>query len=159
MSKERIIGLFFSISLLLAILFLVLTPQIDYQQEFVVKEVIQNEIEKPLENDSKETKVTEKTFKPVSKKINSDITKIDASDFDLFVIRVHVLSSKENASKMVEKLNESGLPAFTEIFGSNNNLHAIYVGPFLTEDDINSNMDLIQEVSESKNGEISRWKL
>ena len=159
MSKERIIGLFFSISLLLAILFLVLTPQIDYQQEFVVKEVIQNEIEKPLENDANETKVAEKTIKPVSKKINSDITKIDASDFDLFVIRVHVLSSKENAAKMVKKLNESGLPAFTEIFGANNNLHAVYVGPFLTEDDINSNIDLIQEVSESKNGEISRWKL
>ena len=46
-----------------------------------------------------------------------------------------------------------------KIFGSNNNLYAVYVGPFLTEDDINSNIDLIQEVSESKNGEISRWKL
>ena len=151
MSKERIIGLFFSISLLLTILFLVLTPQIDYQQEFVVKEVIQNEIEKPLANDTNGIKVIEKTNKPISK--------IDASDFDLFVIRVHVLSSKDNASKMVVKINESGLPAFTEIFGSNNNLYAVYVGPFLTEDDINSNIDLIQEVSESKNGEISRWKL
>ena len=60
MSKERIIGLFFSISLLLVILFLVLTPQIDYQQEFVVKEAIQNEIEKPLENDTNEIKVIEK---------------------------------------------------------------------------------------------------
>ena len=77
MSKERIIGLFFSISLLLVILFLVLTPQIDYQQEFVVKEAIQNEIEKPLENDTNEIKVIEKTNKPISKKINSDITKID----------------------------------------------------------------------------------
>ena len=159
MSKERIIGLFFSISLLLTILFLVLTPQIDYQQEFVVKEVIQNEIEKPLANDTNGIKVIEKTNKPISKKINSDISKIDASDFDLFVIRVHVLSSKDNASKMVVKINESGLPAFTEIFGSNNNLYAVYVGPFLTEDDINSNIDLIQEVSESKNGYISRWKL
>ena len=68
MSKERIIGLFFSISLLLVILFLVLTPQIDYQQEFVVKEAIQNEIEKPLENDTNEIKVIEKINKPISKK-------------------------------------------------------------------------------------------
>jgi hypothetical protein len=39
------------------------------------------------------------------------------------------------------------------------NLFAIYVGPFLSEDDIVNNMNIIQEISESENGEIIRWKL
>ena len=53
----------------------------------------------------------------------------------------------------------SGFPSFVESFGENGDLFAIYVGPFLSKDDIVNNMDLIQVVSESSNGEISRWKL
>ena len=52
-----------------------------------------------------------------------------------------------------------GFPAFVESFGEKKNLYAVYVGPFLSEDDIVNNMELIQALSESKNGEISRWKL
>ena len=72
---------------------------------------------------------------------------------------IHVLSSEDNAKKMVTKINEGGFPAFTEVFGSKKNLHAVYVGPFIEESDINQNIELIQKVSESQNGEISRWKL
>ena len=81
------------------------------------------------------------------------------SDFDFFVYRAHVLSSKENADKLVERVLNSGFPSFVESFGENGDLFAIYVGPFLSKDDIVNNMDLIQEVSESSNGEISIWKL
>ena len=55
--------------------------------------------------------------------------------------------------------HKDGFPAFVESFGDKRNLHAIYVGPFLSEDDIVTNMDLIKSISESYNGEISRWKL
>jgi hypothetical protein len=81
------------------------------------------------------------------------------SDFDLFVVKVHVFSSNENAVKMVGKINNGGFPAFTEVFGTNKDLHAVYVGPFLSEEDIVSNITLIEKVSESTKGEISRWKL
>ena len=81
------------------------------------------------------------------------------SDFDFFVYRAHVLSSKENANKLKIKINNGGYPAFVEVFGDKKELFAVYVGPFLSEDDIVNNMRLIQELSESKNGEISRWKL
>ena len=81
------------------------------------------------------------------------------SDFDFFVYRAHVLSSKENANKLKIKINNGGYPAFVEVFGDKKELFAVYVGPFLSEDDIVNNMSLIQELSESKNGEISRWKL
>ena len=90
---------------------------------------------------------------------NSDFKEFDESDFDFFVYRAHVLSSKDNANKLKEKIVNNGFPAFVESFGDKGNLHAIYVGPFLSEDDIVTNMDLIKSISESNNGEISRWKL
>ena len=90
---------------------------------------------------------------------NGDFEEFNESDFDFFVYRAHVLSSKDNADKLKEKIVNNGFPAFVESFGDKGNLHAIYVGPFLSEDDIVTNMDLIKSISESNNGEISRWKL
>ena len=69
------------------------------------------------------------------------------------------LGQRINADNLKDKINNGGLPAFIEPFGDNQELFAIYVGPFQTEDDIVNNMKLIQELSESKKGEISRWKL
>ena len=158
MNIERIVGLVFSISLLLVLLFVVLTPQIDYQQEFTVSYPVINEIavsdEEAVEVEEKEIEVLIES--PI---FESEVANIEKSDFDLFVLRVHVLSSEDNAKKMVTKINEGGFPAFTEIFGTKKNLHAVYVGPFIEKNDIELNIEAIQKVSESKNGEISRWKL
>ena len=157
MNIERIVGLVFSISALLILLFVVLTPQVDYQQDFKIADAAPEieEIAKiEFEEESKEI-AKEEPLKP-NKEIVADVANIDRSDFDLFVLRVHVLSSEDNAKKMI---NEGGFPAFTEVFGSKKNLHAVYVGPFIEESDINQNIELIQKVSESQNGEISRWKL
>ena len=162
MNIEKIVGLVFSVSVLLILLFIILTPQIDYQQNFEIGDstsiksaIIEKESEERLIN-----KVVKEdgSIKP-SKQIISDTANIDRSDFDLFVLRVHVLSSEDNAQKIVTKINEGGLPAFTKVFGSKKNLYAVYVGPFHEESDINNNMKLIQKVSESQGGEISRWKL
>ena len=90
---------------------------------------------------------------------NGDFEEFNESDFDFFVYRAHVLSSKDNADKLKEKIVDNGFPAFVESFGDKGNLHAIYVGPFLSEDDIVTNMDLIKSISESYNGVVSRWKL
>ncbi|MDA9903615.1 SPOR domain-containing protein [Gammaproteobacteria bacterium] len=158
MNIERIVGLVFSIGILLVLLFVVLTPQIDYQQEFKVSNPITNETSLEKEN-LIEAEVEEKEIFKESPIMNSDVASIEKSDFDLFVLRVHVLSSEDNANKMVTKINQGGFPAFTEIFGTKKNLHAVYVGPFLERDDIESNIELIQKVSESRKGEISSWKL
>ena len=160
MNIERVVGLVFSVSALLILLFVVLTPQADYQQDFKIVDAAPQteEIAKiEFEEESKEI-AKEEPLKP-NKEIDTDVANIDRSDFDLFVLRVHVLSSEDNAKKMVTKINEGGFPAFTEVFGSKKNLHAVYVGPFIEESDINQNIELIQKVSESQNGEISRWKL
>ena len=160
MNIERFVGLVFSISALLILLFVVLTPQVDYQQEFKIADTVPEtqEVAKIESKEEPKKIIKEEPLKP-NKEIVADVVNIDRSDFDLFVLRVHVLSSEENAKKMVTKINEGGFPAFTEVFGSKKNLHAVYVGPFIEESDINQNIELIQKVSESKNGEISRWKL
>ena len=89
----------------------------------------------------------------------NDFKEFNESDFDFFVYRAHVLSSKDNAIKLKEKIVDGGYPAFVDNFSNKENLFAVYVGPFLSEDDIVNNMDSIQLLSESSNGEISRWKL
>jgi len=164
MNIERFVGLAFSIGLLLLTLFVFLEPQIDYQQEQtieVVSEVLETntvesiELEKPVVQKTEET--LDKTSEPKNK--NLTVMDIEQSDFDLFVLRVHVLSSEENAAAMVKKLEENGLIAFTEIFGENKDLHAVYVGPFIDEDDIHTNIELIQKVAGTTKGEIFRWKL
>ena len=136
MSKERFVGLIF----LIAIFSFTIIKY--YPQNNNIDELL------PIQNFSTESIIKENNFREFKE-----------SDFDFFVYRAHVLSSKENADKLVEEVLNSGFPSFVESFGENGDLFAIYVGPFLTKDDIVNNMDLIQVVSESSNGEILRWKL
>ena len=91
MNIEKIVGLIFSISLLLVLLFVVLTPQIDYQQEFTISDLAINETtaeeQEVVEMEEKETEILKEN--PI---FESDVANIKISDFDLFVLRVHVLS-------------------------------------------------------------------
>ena len=164
MNIERFVGLTFSIGLLLLTLFVFLEPQIDYQQEQtieVVSEVLETNTDESIELEKPVVQKTEDTLDKTSEPKNKNLTVMDIeqSDFDLFVLRVHVLSSEDNALAMVKKLEENGLIAFKEIFGDNKDLHAVYVGPFIDEDDIHTNIELIQKVSGTAKGEIFRWKL
>ena len=168
MNIERFVGLAFSIGLLLLTLFVFLKPQIDYQQEQTVnvvnnfQEVVQDvsiEIVATEEIEQKQKPQEDVAELPFTKNKDLGAMDIKKSDFDLFVLRVHVLSSQDNATAMVTKLKENGIIAFTEIFGDEKNLHAVYVGPFIDENDIHNNIELIQKVSETTEGEIFRWKL
>lgn len=143
MNLNRLVGSTVFISILL-ILILYFYPS-DVSNQNVISKVIEPEdadtmIDKPDENVDK--------FKTFSE-----------SDFDFFVYRAHVLSSEKNSELIVKKIKNGGFPAFIEALEDNNELFVVYVGPFLSEDDIVNNMELIQTLSESKNGEISRWKL
>ncbi|MDA7800896.1 SPOR domain-containing protein [Gammaproteobacteria bacterium] len=155
MDIQRFVGLAFSIGLLLLTLFVFLKPQIDYQQEQTIDLV--NAV---IDEKKQQIEPVEDIIEPSEvKSTNLDAMNIKKSDFDLFVLRVHVLSSQDNATSMVTKLQENGIIAFTEIFGEEKNLHAVYVGPFIDENDIHNNIELIQKVSETTEGEIFRWKL
>ena len=168
MDIQRFVGLAFSVGLLLLTLFVFLKPQIDYQQEQTIdlvntiEEVVADKPDQVVVIDEKKQQIepVEDIIEPSEvKSTNLDAMNIKKSDFDLFVLRVHVLSSQDNATAMVTKLQENGIIAFTEIFGEEKNLHAVYVGPFIDENDIHNNIELIQKVSETTEGEIFRWKL
>ena len=111
---------------------------------------------KVYENTSNEVNVKSISSSQISE---GYFKEFNESDFDFFVYRAHVLSSEDNAKKLKKKIINGGFPVFIEPYGDKGNLYAIYIGPFLSEDDIVNNMDLIKSISESNNGEISRWKL
>ena len=144
MTIERLVGLFFFIGsiLILIITFYPETNTFLADDDLTVDKNSSSNININTNNDLPEN------FKNFSK-----------SDFDLFVYRAHVLSSKENSEAIVYKVNNGGLPAFFEVFEKNDKLFAVYVGPFVSESDIVNNMDTIKRLSESQNGEILRWKL
>jgi cell division septation protein DedD len=136
MSVERFIGLSFLI-VTLSILIITFYPKsINIDKVDVLDEIV-----------------------PATKQNLSEFKEFKESDFDFFVYRAHILSSEKNAIKLSKKITDGGYPSFVEAFGDDRDLFAIYVGPFLSEDDIVTNMDLIKSISESNNGEISRWKL
>ena len=91
--------------------------------------------------------------------LTKDFKTFSESDFDFYVYRAHVLSSEKNALRLAEQINKGGMPSFVETFNEERNLFAVYVGPFLSEDDILSNIDIIKKLSESNQGEVKLWKL
>ena len=144
MTIERLVGLFFFIG---SILILVITffPKTN---TFIADDYLTED-----KNSSSNININSDNNLP------DNFKNFSLSDFDLFVYRAHVLSSKENSEAIVNMVNDGGLPAFFEAFEENNKLFAVYVGPFISESDIVNNMDTIKRLSESQNGEILRWKL
>jgi len=169
MNLERSIGFIFLISTILALGFLI-EPQEHYKNNQTTKiinqvvesdddsiQVTQTEVEAQIE-EIPDIEIKEKS-EPVLADSSIDAEFLKESDFDLFVLRVHVLSSLENAETLSEKIKKGGYPSFVEVFGKNKNLYAIYVGPFLSKEEISSNIEDIKEVSQSSQGEVTRWKL
>ena len=144
MTFERLVGLFFFIG---SILILVITfyPETN---SFVANDDLTDE-----KNSSSNININS------NDNHQDNFKNFSISDFDLFVYKAHVLSSKENSQAIVNTVNDGGLPAFFEEFEENDKLFAVYVGPFVSESDIVNNMDTIKRLSESQNGEILRWKL
>ena len=136
MSVERFIGLSFLIGTLSIWIITFYPKSINIDKDDVLDEIVTS-----------------------TKQNLSDFKEFKESDFDFFVYRAHILSSEKNAIKLSKKITDGGYPSFVEAFGDDRDLFAIYVGPFLSEDDIVTNMESIQLLSESENGEISRWKL
>ena len=144
MTFERLVGLFFFIG---SILILVITFYPETNSYIVDDDITEDK------NSSSNIRINS------NNKLPNNFKNFSISDFDLFVYRAHVLSSKVNSESIVNKVNNGGLPAFFEVFEENDKLFAVYVGPFVSESDIVNNMDTIKRLSESQNGEILRWKL
>lgn len=171
MNFERFIGFIFLVVIVLSLGFII-EPQEEYRsiqiqksetpilitEEETQKEIILVE-EDSLPIDELEINKNEALYNSDVASNTSEIEFFDESDFDLYVLRVHVLSSLENAENLSRKIKRGGYPSFVEEFGKNKDLYAIYVGPFLSKDEISSNIEDIKEVSQSNQGEVTRWKL
>ena len=144
MTFERLVGLFFFICSIL-ILVIAFYPE--------TNSIIANDDLTDDKNSSSNININSNDNLP------DNFKNFSLSDFDWFVYRAHVLSSKKNSEAIVSTVNDGGLPAFFEVFEENDKLFAVYVGPFVSESDIVNNMDTIKRLSESQNGEILRWKL
>ena len=137
MSLERLVGFSVFISILLALIFIFYPDENISDLEF-------HDNTNEISNYDNEIS----SFKNFSE-----------SDFDFYVYRAHVLSSQTKTEELVIQINNGGFPAFFESLESNKELFVLYVGPFLSENDIVDNMKAIQRLSESQSEEISRWKL
>ena len=140
MKLERLLGLLAISGITLLTLFLFFPVRQSDEISFV-DSTVKIDLEKPI--------------LPITK----DFKTLTESDFDFYVYRAHVLSSEKNALRLAEQINKGGMPSFVETFNEEKNLFAVYVGPFLSEDDILNNIDIIEKLSESNQGEVKSWKL
>lgn len=150
MKTERLIGLTVFLGIFISFIFVFYPNKDSSDSSNTILSVQNTEIPNLIEDSN----VIPNELSP-----NERFRNFSESDFDFFVYRAHILSSKKNANNLKDKINNGGLPSFIEPFGDKKELFAVYVGPFLTEDDIVNNIKLIQDLSESKKGEISKWKL
>jgi cell division septation protein DedD len=150
LKTERLIGLTVFLGIFLSFIFVFYPSKDSSDSSNTILSVQNTEIPNLIEDSN----VIPNELSP-----NERFRNFSESDFDFFVYRAHILSSNKNANNLKDKINNGGLPSFVEPFGDKEELFAVYVGPFLTEDDIVNNIKLIQDLSESKKGEISKWKL
>ena len=150
MKTERLIGLTVFLGIFISLIFVFYPNKNSSDSSNTILSVQNTEIPNLIEDSN---------VIPNEPSPNERFRNFSESDFDFFVYRAHILSSKNNANNLKDKINNGGLPSFIEPFGDKKELFAVYVGPFLTEDDIVNNIKLIQDLSESKKGEISKWKL
>tara|TARA_Y100000816_G_scaffold164869_1_gene118109 strand:+ start:234 stop:656 length:423 start_codon:yes stop_codon:yes gene_type:complete len=140
MKLERLLGLLAMTGITLLALFLFF-PSRHTDDISTVDSPIKTDLEQPILSVTKDFKI------------------LSESNFDFYVYRAHVLSSENNALRLTEQIKKGGMPSFVEIFNKEKNLFAVYVGPFLSEDDILNNIDTIKKLSESNQGEVQPWKL
>ena len=151
MKLERIVGFIFLLSML-SVLLVTLDPHSQYQEPFLTESV----------NTDNKPEIEEALLKKLPEEINDfvePIKKFDHEvDFERYVLRIHVLSSKEKAESIVKNLKINGYPAFVEAFGQTKQLNAVYAGPFISKEFLNDNIEEIYKLSEATEGEVEQWK-
>jgi len=94
----------------------------------------------------------------ISYQLAPNARSLTKSDFEMYAIRVNVFQNEENASNHVKKIKKWSFPAYMEELPNNNDLTAVYIGPFRTKEDIENNIELIYEISEAESVEVVLWK-
>jgi cell division septation protein DedD len=152
MKLERIVGFIFLFSLL-TLLLVSLEPNSQYQEPFLTESIEVHDGKTGV----KEKSVTE--LPEASNEIIEQVKKYEhETDFERYVVRIHVLSSKDKAESIVKNLKTNGYPAFVKVFGQTKQLNAVYAGPFISKEFLNDNIEEIYKLSEATEGELEQWK-
>ena len=93
----------------------------------------------------------------ISYQLAPNTRNLTKNDFEIYVVRVNVFENEENALDLKKNINNY-FPAYIEAFPNNNDLTAVYVGPFRTKEDIDKNIEFIYEISQTDSGEVLLWK-
>ena len=76
--------------------------------------------------------------------------------FELFVYKIGTLTQKE-ATALIKKYGDSGFPAFTEANKNSDELVDLLIGPFASEQDIQVNIVILNQISGVAAGKITEW--
>ena len=93
----------------------------------------------------------------ISYQLAPNTRNLTKNDFEIYVVRVNVFENEENALALKKNINNY-FPAYIEAIPDNNDLTAVYVGPFRTKEDIDKNIEFIYEISQTDSGEVLLWK-
>ena len=93
----------------------------------------------------------------ISYQLAPNTRNLTKNDFEIYVVRVNVFENAENALALKKNINNY-FPAYIEALPDNNDLTAVYVGPFRTKEDIDKNIEFIYEISQTDSGEVLLWK-
>ena len=93
----------------------------------------------------------------ISYQLAPNTRNLTKNDFEIYVVRVNVFENEENALALKKNINNY-FPAYIEALPDNNDLTAVYVGPFRTKEDIDKNIEFIYEISKTDSGEVLLWK-
>ena len=93
----------------------------------------------------------------ISYQLAPKLAGLNKDDFDMYVVRVNVFKNEENAKALKKNINNY-FPAYTQALPNNDDLIAVYVGPFRTKEDIDNNIEFIYEISDTNSGEVILWK-
>ena len=93
----------------------------------------------------------------ISYQLAPNTRNLTKNDFEIYVVRVNVFENEENALDLKKNINNY-FPAYIEALPDNNDLTAVYVGPFRTKEDLEKNIEFIYEISETDSGEVVLWK-
>ena len=76
--------------------------------------------------------------------------------FELFVYKIGTFTQKE-ATALIKKYGDNGFPAFTKPNKNSDELVDLLIGPFVSEQDIQVNIETLNQISGVTAGKITEW--
>ena len=134
-------------------------------QELVLNENY-DEILQPLkdakrerERIAREKRAEEQKIAAEKKRLEEDRRRAEEMEevsFELFVYKIGTFTQKE-ATALIKKYADIGFPAFTEANKNSDELVDLLIGPFVSEQDIQVNIETLNQISGVTAGKITEW--